>query len=228
MADTDDQPAERCRLYLITPPAIPDLDRFADDLDAALAAADVACVQLRLKSDDGGPAPDETLLAAARRLLPVARARDAAFILNDRWDLVAAAGADGVHLGQGDGDAAAVRARLGEDAILGVTCHASKDLAFDAAEAGADYVAFGAFFPSPTKETVHKADADLLAWWSHATVMPSVAIGGIDARNCAPLVEAGADFLAASSAVWSHPDGPGAGAAALQRAIDDVYDGRRD
>ncbi|WP_439597141.1 thiamine phosphate synthase [Falsiroseomonas sp.] len=205
---------DACRLYLITPPALPDLPGFADSLARALDAGDVAALQIRLKG-----APDEAVLRAAEALIPVAQARDVAVLMNDRMDLAKRAGCDGVHLGQGDGDPLAARKLLGAEAMIGVTCHASRHLAMEAGEAGADYVAFGAFFPTGTKETVHQADPEILEWWSEMFELPCVAIGGITAANCPPLVRAGADFLAVVGAVWSHPEGPAAGVRAMNAAI---------
>jgi len=205
---------DRCRLYLITPPTLPDLPGFADRLARALDAGDVACLQLRLKD-----VPDDEILRAAEALLPVAQSRGVAVLMNDRMDLAKRSGCDGVHLGQGDGDPVAARKLLGAEAMIGVTCHASRHLAMQAGEAGADYVAFGAFFPTDTKATQHVAEVDLLAWWSEMFEIPCVAIGGIGAANCAPLVQAGADFLAVVGAVWSHPDGPAAGVRAMNAAI---------
>lgn len=200
-----------CRLYLVTPTtAGPD---FADTLARALDAGDVAAVQLRLKD-----AADDTWRRTIDALRPVAQCRGVAFLLNDRPDLVRAAGADGAHVGQGDMDAAAARALLG-DLTLGVTCHDSRDLAMRAGEAGADYVGFGAFFPTMTKHAPTQAEPDLLAWWSELMELPCVAIGGITAENCAPLVQAGAGFLAVVGAVWGHKDGAAAGVNALNEAI---------
>ena len=108
---------------------------------------------------------------------------------------------------------------LGEDAIVGVTCHDSRDLAITAADQGASYVAFGAFFATATKTAPTRAGADLLSWWSDFIEVPCVAIGGITAANCAPLVRAGADFLAVSAAVWDHAGGPAAAVQELNRAI---------
>jgi thiamine-phosphate pyrophosphorylase len=142
--------------------------------------------------------------------MPIAQNADIAFILNDRPDLAARFGCDGVHVGQQDASYAEARAALGPDRIVGVTCHASRHLAIEAAEAGADYVAFGAFFPTATKEAKVRADVDLLTWWSELMVVPAVAIGGITVHNAAPLVAAGADFLAVSSGIWDFPEGPGA------------------
>jgi thiamine-phosphate pyrophosphorylase len=153
-------------------------------------------------------------------LKPIAHKHDVAFILNDRPDLAARHDCDGVHIGQEDGTYAEARAALGKERIVGVTCHDSKDLAFDAAEAGADYVAFGAFFPSTTK-TAPKSHAtvDLIESWSSFVTVPCVAIGGITPENCAPLVKAGADFLAVSGAVWNHPNGPAEAVKAFARVI---------
>lgn len=202
---------DRCRLYLVTPPVLP--QGFADLLAAALDAGDVACLQLRLKD-----APEEEVRRAIDALMPIAQARDVAFLLNDDARLAAAAGCDGAHLGQTDGDPIAAR-KLLQGKILGITCHASRHLAMEAGELGADYVAFGAFFPTSTKETQHQADPGILEWWSEMMELPSVAIGGITAANCGPLVRAGADFLAVVGAVWNHPEGPAAGVRAMNAAI---------
>jgi thiamine-phosphate pyrophosphorylase len=201
------------RLYLITPPRL-EPAAFADRLAAALDAGDVASVQLRLK--DAG---DDTIRAAVDKLRPVAQQRGVAFLMNDRPDLALATGCDGVHIGQEDATYDEARRLLGPDRIIGVTCHASRHLAIEAAEAGADYVAFGAFFPSASKEAAHRADLELLRWWSDIMTVPSVAIGGITPANCGPLVAAGVDFLAVISAVWDHPQGPAAAVKAFLTAI---------
>lgn len=203
-----------CRIYLITPPVIADLAGFARELDAALAAGDVAALQIRLKDLD-----DAAVLAAVATLAPVARARGVAVILNDRPDLAARAGCDGVHLGQSDASVAEARRLLGPDAMIGVTCHDSRELAMEAAEAGADYVAFGAFFPTTTKETVHRPEPEILTIWQETIEIPCVAIGGITAETAGGLARAGADFVAVSAAVWSHPEGPAAGVRALDAAL---------
>ncbi|MGF1462252.1 MAG: thiamine phosphate synthase [Maricaulaceae bacterium] len=212
----------RCRLYLITPPQIDDLDRFADTLEATLSAGDVACLQLRLKGSDNAPAPDEAVLRAGARLLPLAQARGVAALVNDRPDLAKILGADGVHIGQEDVDYAQARTLLGADASIGVTCHDSRHLAMVAGEAGADYVAFGAFFPTATKAPKTAASVDLLEWWSELFEIPCVAIGGITVENGAPLVRAGADFLAVSSGVWNHPEGPATAIRALNQMMADA------
>jgi thiamine-phosphate pyrophosphorylase len=198
-----DETRATTRLYLITPPAL-DPDRFARDLEDALAGGDVACLQLRLKDVD-----DETVRRATRILQPVAQERGVAFIMNDRPDLAAELDCDGVHVGEEDAPYAEARRLLGPDRIVGVTCGDSRHRAIVAAEAGADYVAFGAFFPSGTKVGAkYRAGAGLLAEWSETTVVPCCAIGGITQENCAPLVVAGADFLAVIGAIWSYPQGP--------------------
>jgi thiamine-phosphate pyrophosphorylase len=204
--------ADGCRLYIVTPSAI-QLPTFADLLAAALDAGDVAAVQLRLKD-----APDDVLKRAIDALRPVAQSRGVALIMNDRPDLAVAHGCDGAHVGQTDTPAVVARKLLG-DLTLGVTCHDSRDLAISAGEHGADYVAFGAFFPTTSKDASTRADPEILRWWSELMEPPCVAIGGITAENCAPLVEAGADFLAVIGAVWNHPDGPAAGVRAMNAAI---------
>ena len=192
------------RLYLITPPKL-DPKPFGEVLKAALDAGDVACLQLRLKD-----VPEEEIARAADILMPIAQARDTAFILNDRPDLAARFGCDGVHIGQEDTPYSEARALVGRDRIVGVTCHDSRHLAMEAGEAGADYIAFGAFFPTPTKEPKTHCEIEVLAWWAEMMVVPVVAIGGITVANAAPLVAAGADFLAVSSGVWDYSEGPAA------------------
>ncbi|WP_448203366.1 thiamine phosphate synthase [Azospirillum sp. sgz302134] len=208
-----------CRLYLVTPPAL-EPAAFAPKLAEALDAGDVACVQLRLKD-----CSDDAIRRACDALRPIAQERDVAFILNDHPRLAREMGCDGVHVGQTDTPYAEARKILGKDAIVGVTCHDSRHLAMEAGEAGADYVAFGAFFPTTTKDAQHKAEPELLRWWSELMEVPCVAIGGITPENCGPLVQAGADFLAVVSAVWHHPDGPGAGVKAFNAAITEASAG---
>jgi thiamine-phosphate pyrophosphorylase len=197
-----DEARATTRLYLITPPAL-DPDAFAKELEQALAGGDVACLQLRLKDVD-----DDAVRRATRILQPIAQGRGVAFIMNDRPDLAAELDCDGVHVGEEDAPYAEARRLLGPDRIVGVTCGDSRHRAVVAAEAGADYVAFGAFFPSGTKAAKHRASPEVLRDWSETTVVPCVAIGGITQENCGPLVEAGADFLAVIGAIWSYPRGP--------------------
>lgn len=201
-----------CRLYLITPPSLP--AGFAETLATALDAGDVAALQLRLKD----AAPDE-VRRAVDLLRPVAQSRGVAFLLNDDPAMAVQTGCDGAHVGQDDMPARQARAILG-DLQLGVTCKGSRELAFAAGEAGADYVAFGAFFPTTTKDdATDGAEIELLEFWAEAMTLPCVAIGGITPANCAPLVRAGADFLAVVSAVWQHPAGAAAGVRAMLDAI---------
>lgn len=203
-----------CQLYLISPldvsGAFP--DRLARALDAQGTDATVAAFQFRVK----GIGEHESA-RLAEPLQRICADRDVAFIVNDSIALAKRLGADGVHLGQGDGDIGDARARLGRDAQIGVTCHNSRHLAMEAGEAGADYVAFGAFFPTRTKEVEHRAEPELLTWWQGLMEIPCVAIGGITPENCGALVRAGADFLAVSGAVWGGDEA--AAVAAFQAAI---------
>jgi thiamine-phosphate pyrophosphorylase len=194
-----------CRLYLITPPAIPDLDVFSARLDEALGAGDVAALQIRLK-----PADDAAIVAAVERLAPIARRHQVAVLLNDRPDLARATGCDGVHIGQQDGSLAEARRIMGPDAMIGVTCHDDRDPAWDAAEGGADYVAFGAFYPTGTKETEHRPGLDILTVWQETVEVPCVAIGGITVETAEEIARAGADFVAVSAGVWTYEGGPAA------------------
>ena len=207
------------RLYLITPPVIDDLEAFAAALEAALGAGDVAALQIRLK-----PVDDATIVRAVERLAPIARAHEVAVILNDRPDLAQATGCDGVHVGQEDASVASARRIMGANAMIGATCHDSRDLAMEAAEAGADYVAFGAFFPTDTKTTTHRPDPEILTIWQETVEVPCVAIGGITAETAGALARAGADFVAVSAAVWRHPEGPAAGVRALNAALAEASD----
>jgi thiamine-phosphate pyrophosphorylase len=186
----------RCQLYLISPLDVS--GDFPRRLETALDAGPVAAFQFRVKGLDQHQAA-----RLAEPLLEICRARDVAFIVNDSIALAKRIGADGVHLGQQDGSVREARDALGRDAQIGVTCHASRHLAMEAGEAGADYVAFGAFFPSETKASEHRPEPELLTWWQNLMEIPCVAIGGITPQNCAPLVAAGADFLAVSRAVWA-------------------------
>jgi thiamine-phosphate pyrophosphorylase len=207
-----------CRLYLISPPTlVPHV--FAQTLDAALGAGDVGAFQLRLKN-----ASDDDIRAATRALLPVTYRHDVAFIINDRVDLVNELAVDGVHLGQDDMAYAEARAQLGPDAVIGVSCHDSTHMAMEAGEAGADYVAFGAFYATKSKSAEKLAKygtptKDILENWSAVTTVPAVAIGGLTPENCGALVTAGADFIAAITAVWEHPNGAAAAVVAFNQAI---------
>lgn len=185
----------QCQLYLISPLDVS--GAFPNRLASALDAGPVAAFQFRVKGFD-----EHEAARLAEPLQTICAERNVAFIVNDSIGLAKRLGADGVHLGQSDGTVADARERLGSDAQIGVTCHDSRHLAMEAGDAGADYVAFGAFFPTLTKQTEHVAGTDLLEWWQAIFEIPCVAIGGITPENCAPLVTAGADFLAVSHAVW--------------------------
>lgn len=209
---SDDQ--QGCDVYLITPETIPDVAEFATQLDEVLATGCVACVQLRLKNVD-----DAEFEQAALSLLPVCHKYEIPLLINDRADMAAKVGADGVHLGQGDGDVSAARTLLGSDKDIGVTCHGSKHLAYEAGEAGANYVAFGAFFPSTTKPDAQVADKSVLTDWDTFTDVPCVAIGGITPDNCKELADAGAHFVAVCGAVWQHTEGPVVAVKAFHKAL---------
>lgn len=214
--------SRRCRLYLITPPEITDIAAFARELDAALDGGDVASLQIRLKSRDGVAAPDGHILELGRHIVGRAQERGVAVLVNDRPDLAVELGADGVHIGQSDMPYARARKLVGDGAIVGVTCHDSRHLAMEAGEAGADYVAFGAFYPTETKNPAAKAEPELLTWWQEMMELPCVAIGGVTVDNARPLVAAGADFLAVSAGVWRAQGGPGAAVKAFNTLFDEL------
>ena len=207
MFEIEDVP--ECRLYLISPLDV--AGAFPERLARALDAGPVSAFQFRVKNVDQHEAA-----RLAEPLQAICAARDVAFIVNDSVSLAKRLGADGVHLGQGDGDPVEARELLGRDAQIGVTCHDSRHMAMEAGDAGADYVAFGAFFPTTTKDVKHRAELDLLTWWQAVFELPCVAIGGITPENCAPLVRAGADFLAVSGAVWNGDE------AAMVRAFNEA------
>lgn len=194
----------KTELYLISPLDVS--GAFPDRLQSALAAGPVAAFQFRVKGID-----EHEAARLAGPLQEICAAHDCAFIVNDSVSLAKRLTADGVHLGQGDGDPRQAREALGRETQIGVTCHASRHLAMEAGEAGADYVAFGAFFPSTTKDSEHRPELDTLTWWQSTFEIPCVAIGGITPANCGPLVTAGADFLAVSNSVWDNDPCSGAG-----------------
>ena len=206
-----------CRLYLISPPKL-SAANFLGPLKEALKGGDVASFQLRLKHIS-----DDEIRRAVDTLRPIVQANGTAFILNDRPDLAAELGCDGVHIGQDDMPYAEARRIVGPDRQIGVTCKASRDLAMTAGEAGADYVAFGAFFPSSTKIVTTPASLEIIEWWSELFEIPCVAIGGITVENCKPVIEAGADFLAVAGGVWNYKDGP----EAAVRAFNDIFSAHR-
>ena len=201
-------------LYLITPPRLDDVAGFCDLLGQTLDAGEIACLQLRLKDVD-----EDTIKRAVEAILPVCHARRVPLLLNDDPELAVATGCDGVHVGQDDMQFRGARKLMGENAMIGVTCKDSIPLALDAADEGADYVAFGAFFPSSTKDSTTAASLETIEFWTQAMTVPCVAIGGITHENCGPLVAAGADFLAVIGGIWGHPDGPAAAVKAFEAAI---------
>jgi thiamine-phosphate pyrophosphorylase len=190
------------RLYLITPSKI-DPNAFRESVIAALDGGDIGAAQLRLKDVD-----DDGIKRACEALLPIATSYGVTFLMNDRPDLALEMGCDGVHIGQDDGTYKQAREIVGPNSIIGVTCHDSRHLSMEAAETGADYVAFGAFYPTTTKQAKFTADPEIIEWWHDIMLPPCVAIGGITLENCRPLAEAGADMLAVASGVWDHPKGP--------------------
>src|SRR5687768_14091771 len=190
---------EPCKLYLIS---VQDVGgAFPDRVKAALGAGSVAAFQLRVKDVD-----EHQLARLAEPLQRICADHGTAFIVNDSMALAKRLGADGVHLGQSDGDVREARALLGPAAQIGRTCHDSRHLAMEAGEAGADYVAFGAFYPTTTKPSNYRPHPSILSWWATIAEIPSVAIGGITPANAAPLVAAGADFIAVCQAVWGEKD----------------------
>jgi thiamine-phosphate pyrophosphorylase len=203
-----------CRLYLITPAALPDVAGFLKVLDEALSAGDVAALQIRRKG-----VSDAEIAAAVRLIMPVAHRHDVAVILNDRADLAKQLGCDGVHIGLEDGTLEAARRIMGPKAMIGVTCADSRHRAMEAAEGGADYVAFGAFYPTRTHDTPYRPDPEILTVWQETMQTPCVAIGGIKVDNAAPLVKAGADFIAVVTGVWDYAEGPAAAVAAFNDEI---------
>lgn len=219
---TDDPIRERTRLYLITPPRIEDIAAFRDNLLSALDAGDVACLQLRLKS--GELIDEDATRRVADAVMEEVQSRDIAVIVNDRIALALELGADGVHLGLADGTVADARKRLGPDAIIGATCKSSRHMAMEAGEAGADYVAFGSFYPTSTKDGTTPVDVEVLQFWQEAMTLPCVAIGGITPANAEPIVRAGADFLAVSGGVWSHPEGAAGAVAAFNALFDRMHE----
>lgn len=212
-----DEPA--CRLYLISPPQI-ELRSFYTQLEEALNADQpgdagiIGCFQLRLKD-----VSEDIIQGAAETLLPLLKDRDIPFLINDNPRIAAAVGADGVHIGQDDTSYEETRSIVGDDAIVGVTCHTSRHMAIIAAEKGADYVTFGAFFPSTSELESDQAEPELVRWWCDTTIVQCVANGGLRVDNCTDAVSAGADFLGVSGGIWHFKDGPGAAVQAFGEVI---------
>jgi thiamine-phosphate pyrophosphorylase len=190
---------EPCRLYLISPQDVG--GAFPDRLRAVAEDDAIAAFQLRVKN-----VPEHELARLADPLQRICSDAGVSFIVNDSTSLAKRLGADGVHLGQQDGSVQEARTLLGPQAHIGVTCHDSRHLAMEAGEAGADYVAFGSFYPTTTKPSPYRPDPSILRWWSALFEVSCVAIGGITPQNALPLVEAGADFIAVCQAIWSARD----------------------
>lgn len=190
------------QIYLISPPRIDDIDAFLNQLDEVIAAGVISVFQLRLKDIE-----NREIVLMGKKIVPKLQEAGIAVIINDNPRIAKDLHADGVHLGQEDGDFNEARKLLGKDAIIGITCHNSKHLGMEAAEAGADYVAFGAFYPTQTKEVIHHAEIEILEWWQDIMEIPCVAIGGINIDNALPIINAGADFIAISSGVWNYEGG---------------------
>jgi len=204
----------KCSLYLITPPNF-NLQKFSRKLVKAFDGGDIAVLQIRLKNT-----PDDIICRAIDTLLPIAKEFGTTVLVNDRPDLAKKTGCDGVHIGQQDCRYQESRNTVGEDKVVGVTCHDSTHLAMEAGEQGADYVAFGAFFYTSTKKTNSQPKIDLISSWSESTIIPSVAIGGITQKNCVPLIKAGADFLAVISSIWDYPSGEEAAVAGFNKLFE--------
>ena len=219
MSTPEDYVRPRTRLYLITPPRIEDVDGFAALLETALSAGDVACLQLRLKTE-AGEIDEAATREVSAAVTAMAQAYGAAVLINDSPQLAVELGADGVHVGLDDVPVKAAREIVGNDMIVGATAKNSRHTAMQASEAGADYVAFGAFFATGTKDDTVEASPDLLEIWQESMEVPCVAIGGITVENAEPLVMAGADFLAVSSGVWNHPAGAPAAVAEFNALLD--------
>lgn len=203
----------KCQLYLISPAAI-ELDKFIDSLHDAFTGGQIGVFQLRLKNVN-----DDFILKAGKIIRDICWQYGTQFILNDRPDLAAKLDANGVHLGKEDGSLIEARRIIGKDKIIGVSCYDLPDRAIELAEKGADYVAFGAFYPTKTKANTASPNPDILNWWVSNSVVPCVAIGGINPQNCGVLVEKGADFIAVVSYIWEHKMGPKMAVSELLKAI---------
>jgi thiamine-phosphate pyrophosphorylase len=203
-------------LYAVTPDTA-DTEALLAKCAAAIDGG-AAAIQYRHKDAEGALA-----LAQARAIVALCRARGTLAIVNDDAALAARVDADGVHVGEHDGGPAAARARVGPSRIVGTSCYDSLALARESVDAGADYVAFGSFFPSSSKPRARHASVDIVPLARRLGV-PIVAIGGIDAANARTLADAGVDAVAVISALFTHDDPRDVEAAA--RAIADVFSPR--
>ena len=219
---TEHIPRPRTRLYLITPPIIDDVPEFAALLETCLDAGDIACLQIRMKQGD--EIDEAATRAVTAAVIDMCRSRGTAVLINDSPELAKDVGADGAHVGQSDMAVADARALLGEEAVIGATAHNSRHDGMLACEAGADYVAFGAFFPTDTKDAPTKADLATLEIWQEMMEPPCVAIGGITVENARQVIDAGADFIAVASGVWKHADGAINAVIAFNALLDELED----
>ena len=195
---------KNCKLYVVSPPSFQKLSLVEENLEAILNFPEVECFQLRLKHIS-----DKELCYAIEAILPACQKHNVTMILNDRVDLVAEYGCDGVHLGPKDMNYSKARNILGKNFVIGVSCQGSRHRAMEVSVAGADYVAFGSFYRSDTKtDSKLIQNSEIIKIWSETTKIPCVAIGGINHDNCRNLIKAGADFLALSSSIWDNPSGP--------------------
>ena len=205
-----------CKLYLITPPKI-DLEKFSIELNKVLDIGIVGCFQLRLKN-----ASKELIEKSSETLMPICHNNGVPFILNDRADWAKEIGADGVHVGKGDLSVIDARKLMGKDKVIGSSCYNSYHLAMESGEQGADYVAFGSFFPTKTKDNTERANIDLAENWLMSAIVPLVAIGGITPKNCKPLIMSGVDFLAVISSVWNNERSPASAVIDFKNVIEDT------
>lgn len=204
----------KTQIYLISPPKIPDVILFKKSLEEVITSNSVTVFQLRLKDIE-----NRDIVKIGKEIVPMLQAAGIAVIINDNPNIARDLHADGVHLGQKDGSIDEARKILGKDAIIGRTCHNSRHLAMEAADKGADYVAFGAFYPTETKDVKYHAEPEILTWWQDLMETPCVAIGGINLENALPIINAGADFIAVSSGVWNYEGGVNAALLKFQTLI---------
>jgi len=201
------------KIYLISPPKIIVKD-FAHSLQNALKTGLVPVFQLRLKDYERSE-----IKKIAQEIKKICHDNNCLFLLNDYYDIALEVGADGVHLGSEDKEIITARKNSAKNFIIGASCYDSRDLAIKAAEQGADYLSFGTFFLSQTKNSKGKPTTEIIEWCVEMTDLPVVAIGGINDKNCHSLVSAKVDFLSVVSYVWNHPSGEAEALRGLDSAI---------
>jgi len=185
-------------IYLISPQEIRGA-RFYNELDQVLKTNKVKYFQLRLKKISS-----LNLIKISRKIKKITRKNNVKFLINDKPTVARTVGADGCHIGQKDMNLMSCRKILGKNKIIGVTCHNSKKLALKAKKNGANYIAFGSFFKSSTKESPFRANLAILRWAKKKINMPTVAIGGINSSNYKKILSSGASFIACSSYIWNN------------------------